>query len=611
VWQNADRTAAIRTRGCSTALATLVLLLLACQLPAHASAACKLKSVEMPVKIVGTRAIANVRINGTEVPMLVDSGAFFSFLTEAAVAQLGLPLRRMPGDLPVMGLTGRVDARMTTVKRLELLKGEFTNIQFGVGVNEPGSGAMGLLGRNFLAITDIEYDLAHGMIRLMLPEGDCGDTGMAYWAGDAPVIELELRDGRSDTPAIKTHAKLNGRRITVMFDTGATTVVALSSARSAGVTEAQMTPAGRIRGAGHGEVKSWAATIEKFELGGEAIAHSRLAIADFDDSDYDMLLGIDFFLAHRIYVSKQQRRVYLTYNGGPVFALNPMPADDASSAFAAKEPDQDKPATAADFARRGAALAARRDFVHALEDLDRACEMAPDQAEHVLQRGEVHLALKQPRQALLDFNAGLRLDPGQHEARLRRAQLRAGLNDRHGALDDLLVLDQQAASQAHLRRDMAQLYERLNQLHAALRQWDLWLAAHTRDVEADDAFHSRCRIRITLGIELDKALDDCDEAVDRQSKNAGYLESRAWVRLLRGEFRKAVSDCDRALGILPDAVWSLFGRGIARLRLGDIDKGRADIAAARALLPAIDAQAARFGVSAEEATPDRPERPTN
>jgi hypothetical protein len=35
-----------------------------------------------------------------------------------------------------------------------------------------------------------------------------------------------------------------------------------------------------------------------------------------------MLLGADFFLSHRIFVSNEQHKVYFTYNGGPVFSAS-------------------------------------------------------------------------------------------------------------------------------------------------------------------------------------------------------------------------------------------------------------------------------------------------
>ena len=39
-----------------------------------------------------------------------------------------------------------------------------------------------------------------------------------------------------------------------------------------------------------------------------------------------MLIGADFFLSHRVYVANSQRKLYFTYNGGPVFNLTAGPA---------------------------------------------------------------------------------------------------------------------------------------------------------------------------------------------------------------------------------------------------------------------------------------------
>src|ERR1019366_9344833 len=149
------------------ALATLGLAL-----PMLAHAGCQVQTLELPVKMVGSRAVATVGINGTPVPLMVDSGAFFSFLTDAAVAQLKLQLSRNPGPR-VEGITGRVDTHTTTVDKLQLLKGEIPRVEFIVGGNEFGAGTMGVMGRNLLSFTDTEYDLAHGVIRFLLPNDDC------------------------------------------------------------------------------------------------------------------------------------------------------------------------------------------------------------------------------------------------------------------------------------------------------------------------------------------------------------------------------------------------------------------------------------------------------
>ncbi|MBI5258085.1 MAG: aspartyl protease family protein [Burkholderiales bacterium] len=584
--------------GARAGLAAVLVVLGLCVLQ-HAQAACKLRSLEMPVTMVGLRPTVTVRINDTDVRLLVDSGAFYSMLTDATAAQLKLRVTHLPFGMRVHGATGPIDARLTTVKRLQLLKGEFADVEFLVGGNELGGGIMGLLGRNLLAFTDVEYDLAQGMIRFMFPEGECEGRNLAYWAADTPVSELALlRDARSKSPALRAIGQLNGKDVEVLFDTGAVSIVSLAAARRAGITEAEMTPTAAMRGAGQGEAKAWVAPVGTFELAGETVRNSRLRIGNFESDDHDMLLGVDFFLSHRIYVSKSQRRMFFTYNGGPVFALNAAPpAAAASGAAASNPPPQNLDAAA--HARRGVASAARGDLQRALADLDRACEMEPQGAGHFLQRGRIHLAMRQPAQALQDFDTALRLDNTQAEARLHRALLRASTGPREGALDDLQVLDRTIAPQAPMRLTMADLYLRLNRPESAVAQWNLWVPARDNDASLPTVLNNRCWTRALLGIELDQAIDDCDRALDLKPKTAAYLDSRAWVRLRRGELGDALADFDRALDLRPDGAWSLYGRGIVRTRLGDVEPGRADIEAARKLRPTIDAEAGRYGLAAE------------
>ena len=567
-------------------------------LPACGMAAdCKVEALDLPVTMVGRRAVATVGINGTEVPMTVDSGAFFSVLTEAARQRLNLPDHNPPFGFYMEGLTGSVDTRITTVKRLQIGKGELSNVDFIVGGNEPGSGTFGLLGRNFLTFTDVEFDLAHGMVRLMFPKGDCDSTDMAYWHDGSAVSVLELRrDRKSKFPAIKATAQVNGKDITVMFDTGAESVMSAAAARRAGVAETDMKPDGVIHGMGRGEAKAWTAPIRTVTLGGESIKNSVLRIGAFDVDDFDMLIGIDFFLSHRIYVSQRQRRMYFTYNGGPVFALSVAAAasDEASGSG--------EPADADSYARRGAARASRGDFVRALADLDRACEMAPQVARFFTRRGEVHLALKQVAEALQDYTMALRLDAAQDEARLMRAHLRAGSRERDSALADLEALDKTLAPQAAMRREMATLYGMLERLDLSLPQWNLWIASHRNEVDLHVALNARCWARAMLGIELDKAINDCDAAMDERPKEAPYFDSRAWLQLRRGKLREALSDFDHALEIQPGNVWSLYGRGLVRTKMGNAVQGLADIEQARKLKASIDDAVRRYGFVQVDAT---------
>ncbi len=577
------------------------------------AAGCAIKTMEFPVTMTGPRAIATVGINGKQVPMIVDTGAFYSNLTEAAAQQLDLPVKNAPFGLHVHGFTGPVDMRLTRVKSLQLLKGEVPNVEFLVGGNDFGYGAMGLLGRNLLSFTDVEYDLAHGVIRFVMPNDECDKVDMAYWAGETPVSSVELeRSGGARLPPLRARAKLNGKDVIVMFDSGAggASFVTLDTAKRVGVERAQMKPAGRLVGVGRGNAEQWTAPFATFELGSELIRNNRLRVSDVDgdslDSNrFDMVLGIDFFLSHRIYVSQKRQRMFFTYNGGAVFALNTREPASAASAAASDAradagPDADVPHDADGFARLGAALASRGDLLPALADYDRACELQPASADYRARRGMVHLALKQSPEARADFDEALRLDPTLIDARLQRAVMREAAGDRAGTLDDLQALDKALPSQAHLRLELARFYNRLGLTEQALPQWALWIASHGNDERLAEALNQRCWARAMLDIELDMALDDCDKAIDLKPEIASYRDSRGWVYVRLGKMAKAVDDFDRDLKTRPTAAWSLFGRGIARTRLGDVAQGQADLAAARKASPNIDAEAARHGIAASQ-----------
>ncbi len=567
-------------------------------LPALAHAGCHIRTLELPVKMVGSRATTTIELNGTPVPLTVDSGAFFSFLTDAAAAQLQLTVKRNSA-LRVEGLTGRVDTRATTVDKVKLFNGEIEHVDFVVGGNEPGGGTMGLMGRNMLWTTDTEYDLAHGVVYFHFPNDDCAKTSMAYWAGDAPVTEVDLMDDeRGKTPALRERVKLNGEKFVALFDTGATTTVSTKAATRAGIAETDLKPAGFTYGAGRGTSKLWTASFDRFELGGEAIRGNRLPVADLQLSDADLLLGVDFFLSHRIYFSKQQSKAFITYNGGAVFALD-KPAKAVGETGAGAQATDEEVTTADAFARRGAALAARRDYSGALADLDQACELEPTSGTLFAQRAAVQQALKRPAKALEDVDRALELDATLDEARLRRAGLRFNAKDRDGAKSDLDALDRTVAAQAQVRLTMANLYLALEQPAQALAQFDRWLPAHPNEVVRTTVLGNRCRVRLIVNQDLDRAIDDCDEAIDGSPKNPVFLESRGWAYLRLGKYRKAIADFDRSIESRPTGATAFLGRGMAKARLGDAADGDVDLAAARKLQADVDVRVARAGLWTE------------
>ena len=107
-------------------------------------------------------------------------------------------------------------------------------------------------------------------------------------------------------------------------------------------------------------VKNYIATASSFKIGdGEEIQNARLRIADTDLPGADMLLGSDFFVSHHIFVANSQRKLYLTYNGGPVFNLTKTIS--ATTARTAEAPKTRRPRTKRQkMRRRGIRKPARR-----------------------------------------------------------------------------------------------------------------------------------------------------------------------------------------------------------------------------------------------------------
>ncbi|MBS0366385.1 MAG: retroviral-like aspartic protease family protein [Proteobacteria bacterium] len=294
-----------------------------------ATAGCQLvKLLEMPVTMEGLRPTVRGSINGGDALFLADSGAFFSSLTSAAAAQYKLHVESLPPGFYVEGVGGAASAGLARVHALGFAGLSVANIPFLVLDNDIGSGVAGLLGQNVFRISDVEYDLANGAIRLMRPH-DCGKSVLAYWAsaGQAySVMNIESPSERD--PRTNGTAFVNGQRVRVTFDTGAaTSVLTLAAAKRAGVTpgSAGTMPAGHESGIGRHSGQTWVAPFASFKIGDEEIRHTRLRIGELNLPGADMLLGADFFLSHRIFVANSQGKLYFTYNGGPVFNLSANP----------------------------------------------------------------------------------------------------------------------------------------------------------------------------------------------------------------------------------------------------------------------------------------------
>ncbi len=572
------------------------------------SAACVLKKVaELPVTMSNLQPTISAKIDGKRVRMLADTGAFFSMISPAVAAEMKLPVRPTPYELYVSGVGGGMTASVTTVKEFDLDTIALRHVDFIVGGSESGPGIDGVVGRNMLVGFDGEYDLANGVVRLIKPD-DCFGRPLAYWAGATPsssvgiVVDSDVNDSH---PAIVVLVTINGQTLKATLDTGSSnTVIWRSAALRAGIPLSGPTVSepSYSSGVGKKQVREVFAPVRSFKIGNEEIKNTKIAVDDTALEGSDMLLGADFFLAHRIYIALGQHKIYFTYNGGPVFNLVPKPLDapGASVAEVAKlEPVKaapGEPTDAAGFSRRGSASAGRLDYAHALADLDRAVAMAPDEADYRIRRAEVRRAAGQSALAMSDLDRALALRPTDVDALLLRAEIR--IEDHHSddAIRDVETASSVAPNTADARFSMALLFDWAGSEAQSLAQYDLWIAAHPEDNRRSLALGGRCWARALLDRELDRALADCNGALRADPKNRTYLDSRGLVYLRKGDATKSIADYDAALALDPKKAWSLYGRGLAKLKIGDAGGGKADLDAAIAIDSSIADDAAKWGL---------------
>jgi clan AA aspartic protease (TIGR02281 family) len=560
---------------------------------------CQLKDYgTLPVDMVGGQATTLVKINGTDTRFVLDTGAFFNTMSRANALSLGLKLRPAPFGFRIGGIGGNADVQFTQVKDFGILDTTLHKVAFVVGGTDAGHG---LLGANLLDLADLEIDLAHGKLTLFSTVG-CEKHSLAYWSTDGKYNDADVvSSGDQHDRRTFFNVTINGKKVRAVLDSGAyATALSRRAARRVGIDlDAPDVKAGNSIGIGARAVKTWTVRIDSFSVGSETIQHSQMQVIDGDMGDTDMLLGVDFLLAHHMFIANSQRKAYFTYNGGRVFTFADAPSDsEKPDAGTAADGNDAKPMTAADYALRGQARLSRGEPRAAVADLDEAIRLAPDQAAYHVARARARVANQQPNSALDDLDKSLGLDPKNVDALLLRAELRFVHKDLKGATVDVTAASALAPARSAQARAVAHLYVQLDRPAAALPMLDDWIDLHRNDALLGLALNERCWARALSNQMLDDALKDCRKAIRHDGEKPAYLDSLGMVRLRLGQYAESIKAYEQALAQNPRSAWSRYGLGLAKIRSGQTDAGRADLAAARALDPEIEARATTFGLTA-------------
>lgn len=308
--------------------------------PALASAApskCKLAALaEIPIDMRGLRPMVAAMIDGHASDMLIDTGSGSSLIFRSAAAAFGLHVVEGGGKSYAVGgieQLGRVEIRDFDLAGFVVHNLTLT----AAGHGDMHAGA-GVLGEDFLSHWDEEFDPAAGVLRLMVPK-DCTGDQVMYWAPQYAVVNLTRVMSRDAnwSSLLLADVQLNGHDVLALFDTGAPhSIVTTDVTKRAGLNPTVESATGRQGGglaSGHYAVDT--AVFPSISIGGETIQNPRLEVADIFGKDKEvkagsiiasrpegqpeMIIGMDFFRVHHIYLARGQKKMYFTYLGGPVF----------------------------------------------------------------------------------------------------------------------------------------------------------------------------------------------------------------------------------------------------------------------------------------------------
>jgi predicted aspartyl protease len=311
-------------------------LVFAASTAAAASKCTLIKVADWPIRLERNHLIVDGAINGQTIGVMLDTGAQWSLILRSAAERLGLARQENRG-YRLFGLGGETHVEAALVDEFRVGQMTRKNMRLIVaGERDLGSHIDAILGEDFFEQIDVEFDLPHNAVRLFQPK-DCEGVVLAYWATQG-ANETEMEPFHDAGAQIVVRVQVNGQPMHALLDSGASaSVLDKVAAERAGITPDSpgVIASGKGGGLGGKAVASWIGPLQSFAIGGETIKDTTIQFADlWKDATYtpiasrlprkvespaSMLLGADFLRAHRVLVAHSQRKVYFTYEGGPVF----------------------------------------------------------------------------------------------------------------------------------------------------------------------------------------------------------------------------------------------------------------------------------------------------
>ncbi|MXP29527.1 tetratricopeptide repeat protein [Porphyrobacter algicida] len=541
----------------------------------------------------GLSASVPVTVNGHKTTFWLDSGAWFSIMSNAKAQELGLRIDQAPRGLMMSGIGGSFRPEVTTISDFAINGSVLHRVDFIVGGSDAGSG---LIGRNLLANFDTEFDIAHGSVSIVRPEGDCKHVNFGYWSkSQLPfTVKLLRGEGNGKINDFALPVMLNGKEVEAEIDSGAITLISRRAAERAGIDldGPDAIPIERLSGFGRHFEKGWSVRLKSVSIGDETILNPRLTVIDGPIVDGpnapDMLLGIGYLLSHHLYVSRDQHLIYFTYSGGkPFIDLSSPNQNGVSTAAAVSTIPEGKhlvkavgadatPKNAGEFARQGAVLLARNDSKGAVAAYSHAVKLEPENGEYYHQLSLAERRTGDYKAALTDLQKAAALKPDDPDIMLDLAFAYHAHDEPAQAWSAAQKAKALIAPQSLQVTALADLYIELGHAADAVPLYDPVIRTHREDHNLGALYNGLCWSSGLGNVATDDALRDCKRALKLSNDAPAVRDSLALVLYRQGKFDDALDNYNKVLAAQPKEAWSLYMRGMTETKLGQAAQGAKD-----------------------------------
>jgi predicted aspartyl protease len=288
--------------------------------PALVSAACMVQQrAIVKLQIIGSVVLAPVVVNGVPGSFILDTGAAKTVVSPDAVSHFGLALDEWTSTT-MLGVGGAERRRNADPRSVELggvrlhrrsLARDATLRVATLPGNVVGDRQIdGLLGRDLLSLFDLDLDFPRQTLTLYDVHGCAG----RFLPWTEPYLSVTV-DNPTES-ALLVPLVIDGVPLRALLDTGASRslVAARGMARlGLGIDQLHGDTSQIVSGMGPHTVTMWQHKFRELQIGSETIPNPAFLVAPVQLQPIsDMLLGADWLLGRRVWISYATNQLFAT-----------------------------------------------------------------------------------------------------------------------------------------------------------------------------------------------------------------------------------------------------------------------------------------------------------